>query len=120
MIHIHKVRAHTCMSRKEMADTLANMGTLQDKPDITPRIHIARTTSYWLAICPTGTHDGAIRNLHTFITKVHENQECASANQKYPYVNKWIANKQINQNFIQSLLEKQAGSRHTNYPNSKI
>ena len=97
MVHIHKVRAHTGISGNEMADTLANMGTLQDKPDITPRIHIARTTPYWLASCPTGTHDGAIRNLHTFITKEHENRECALAIQKYPYVNKWISNEQIHQ-----------------------
>ena len=100
MIHIHKVRAHTDISGNEMADTLANMGALQDKPDTTPRIHIARTTPYWLASCPTGTHDGAIRNLHTFITKEHKNRECASANQKYPHINKWISNKQINQNLF--------------------
>src|ERR1700738_2077621 len=97
MVHIHKVREHTVISGNEMADTLANMGTLKDKPDTTPRIHIARTTPYWLASCPTGTHDGAIRNLRTFITKEHENRECALAIQKYPYVDKWISNKQINQ-----------------------
>ena len=99
MVHIHKVRAHTCISGNEMADILANMGTLKDKPNTTPWIHIARTTPYWLASCPTGTHDGAIRNLRTFITKEHENRECALAIQKYPYVNKWISNEQINQNF---------------------
>ena len=73
MIHIHKVRAHTCICGNEIADTLANEGTPKEKPDTTPHIHIAHTTPYWLASCPTTTHDGAIRNLSTFLTKTHEN-----------------------------------------------
>jgi hypothetical protein len=60
MIHIHKVRAHTGISGNEIADTLANEGTLKDKPDETPHIHIAHATPYWLSTSPMATHDGAI------------------------------------------------------------
>ena len=97
MIHIHKVRAHTCISGNEIADTLANKGTLKEKPDMTPHIHIAHTVPYWLASWPTTTHDGAIRNLCTFITKTHENHEAAFAKRKFPYVDKWLSSEQINQ-----------------------
>jgi hypothetical protein len=58
---------------------LANEGTLKEKPTPTPHIHIARTTPYWLASCPTATHDGGIRNIHKFITKEHDNCEMAIA-----------------------------------------
>ena len=78
-IHIHKERAHTGISGNEMADTLANKKTLKDKPEETPHIHIAHATPYWLATSPTPTHDGAIRNLHTFITKDHENWKATLA-----------------------------------------
>ena len=97
MIHIHKVRAHTRISGNEIADTLANVGTLKDKLDKTPHIHIAHATPNWLATSPMATHDGAIRNLHTFIMKDHENRETTSARQKFPYVDKWLSNEQINQ-----------------------
>ena len=97
MIHIHKVRAHTGISGNEMADILANEGTLKEKPDNTPHIHIAHSIPYWLASSPTTTHEGAIRNLHTFITKEHENREIALAKQKFPHVDKWLSNDQINQ-----------------------
>ena len=97
MINIHKVRAHTCICGNEIADTLANEGTPKEKPDTTPHIHIAHTTPYWLASCPTTTHDGAIRNLSTFLTKTHENQEATLAKRKLPYIDKRLSNEQINQ-----------------------
>ena len=96
-IHIHKVRAHTGITGNELADALANEGTNLEKPEQTPHIHIARPTPYWLASCPTGTHDGAIRNLRKFITKEHDNRETTIARNKFPYVDKWVSNTQINQ-----------------------
>ena len=54
-------------------------------------------TPYWLASCPTVTRDRAIRNLHTFVTKAHNYQEVRTAQNKYPYVKKWLSNDQINQ-----------------------
>ena len=80
-----------------MADTLANEGTLKDKPETTPHIHIAHATPYWLATFSMATHDGAICNLHTFIMKNHKNQETTLAKQKFPYVAKWLLNEEINQ-----------------------
>ena len=71
-------------------------GTHIEKPTPTPHIHIAHTT-HWLAICPTATHDGAIRNLHTFVTQAHKNREIGMAKSKFPYVDKWVSNTQINQ-----------------------
>ena len=59
MIHILKVRTHIGISGNKIADTLANKGTLKEKLDMTPHIHIAHTTPYWLASCPTATYDGA-------------------------------------------------------------
>jgi viroplasmin and RNaseH domain-containing protein len=56
MIHIHKVQAHTGISGNEMADILANEGTLKEKPDKTRHIHIAHSSPYWLASTPTTTH----------------------------------------------------------------
>ena len=81
----------------EMADILANEGTLKEKPTATPHIHLAHATPYWLASCPTATYDGAIRNIHKFIIKEHNNREMAIAQRKFPYVEKWLTNKQINQ-----------------------
>ena len=81
----------------EIADTLANEGTLKEKPSTTTHIHIAHTTPYWLASCPTTTHDGAIQNLHTFVTKAHDNREVKASQTKFPYVDKWLSNTQINQ-----------------------
>ena len=52
MIHIHKVRVHTGIKSNEIADTLANEGTLKDKPEATSHIHIAHATPYWLATSP--------------------------------------------------------------------
>jgi hypothetical protein len=69
---------------------------LKEKPTPTPHIHIAHTTPYWLASCPTATHDGALRNIHKFIIKEHNNHEIAIALRKFPYVEKWLANEQIN------------------------
>ena len=63
----------------------------------TPHIHIAHQTPYWLASCPTATHDEAIRNLRTFITKEHGNRETISAKHKFPYIDKWLSNTQIHQ-----------------------
>ena len=81
----------------EIVDTLANVGTLKEKPTATPHMHLAHATPYWLASCPTATHDGAIRNLHTFVIKTHDNLEVMTAQNKFPYVDKWLSNKQINQ-----------------------
>ena len=97
LIHIHKVWAHTGNMGNEIADTLANEGTLKEKPSTTPHIHLAHATPYWLASCPTATHDGAIRNLHTFVTKAHDNHKVRAAQNILPYVDKWLSNTQINQ-----------------------
>jgi hypothetical protein len=97
-VHIHKVCAHTCITKNEIVNTLANEGTTKEKPTNTPHIHIAHPTPYWPARCPTTTHDGAIRNLIcTFITKEHGNRETISTKNKFPYVDKWLSNTQINQ-----------------------
>ena len=96
-ISIHKVRAHTCIKGNEIADTLANEGNLQEKPTPTPHIHLAHASPYWLASCPTTTHDGSIRNLHTFVTKEHDYRKVGNARIKFPYVDKWLSNTQINQ-----------------------
>lgn len=99
-IHMHKVRAHTGIQGNEMADKLANDGTLKDKPSHTPHtphIQIAHSTPYWLASSPTATHDGAIHNLHTFITKEHNTREATSIRHKFSYVDKWLSNTQMNQ-----------------------
>ena len=71
-ITIQKVKAHTCIISNEIADQLANMGALLDKPTNIPRIHTAHTTPYWLNGIPTSTHTGAIRNLQTYINKEHK------------------------------------------------
>ena len=97
LIHIHKVRAHTGIRGNEEADILANEGTLKEKPTNTPHIHVAHATPYWLASCPTTTHNGAIRNIHKFIIKEHNNRKMAVAQRKFPYLEKWLANEQINQ-----------------------
>ena len=96
-VHIHKVRAHSGIIENEIADTLANEGTLKEKPTNTPHIHIAHPTPYWLANYPTTTHDHAIYNLHTFITKEEGNRETISTKNQFPYVDKWLSNTQINQ-----------------------
>jgi hypothetical protein len=96
-LHVHKVQAHVGISGNEIADTLANEGTLEGKPNNTPHIHIAHPTPYWLASCPTATHDGASYNLYMFIRKTHKNHEIELAKRKFPYVDKWLSNKQINQ-----------------------
>ena len=93
----YEVQAHMGITGNELADDLANEGNNLEKPEQTPHIHIARPTPYWLASCPTGTHDGAIRNLRTFITKTHDTLETALAINKFPYVDKWLSNTQINQ-----------------------
>ena len=96
-VHIHKVRAHTGIKGNEIAYTLANERTNKEKLTPTPHIHIAHTTPYWLTSCPTATRDGAIRNLHTFITKAHDQQEVRLAQHIHLYVDKWLSNNQINQ-----------------------
>ena len=97
LIHIHKVRAHTCITGNEKANTLANEGTLKEIPSATPHMHLAHATPYWLANCPTATHDGAIRNIHKFILKAHDNREAITAHNIFPYIEKWLNTKQINQ-----------------------
>ena len=96
-IHRHKVRAHSSIIGNKIVDTLANEGTLKEKPTTTPHKHIAHPSPYQLASCPTATHEGAIRNLHTTITKDHEIHEIALAKNKFPYVDKWLSNDQIKQ-----------------------
>ena len=95
-IHIHKVRAHSSIIGNEIANTLANEGTLKDKPHNTPHIHIAHRTPYWLANCPTVTDDGALCNLRTTIWKEHGNREAAIAKNKFPHIDKWLSSDQIN------------------------
>ena len=72
-------------------------GTFEDKPSTTPHIHIAHPTPYWLASYPTTTHDGAICNLNTSITKEHRTRKTTLAQNKFSYVDKWLSNDQINQ-----------------------
>jgi hypothetical protein len=79
------------------ADILANKGTLKEKPTDTPHIHLAHATPYRLASCLTTTLDGAIRKIHNFIIKDYTNREMAIAQRKFPYVENWLTNKQINQ-----------------------
>ena len=70
----------------------------RDKPSTTPHIHIAHSTPYWLASCPTTTLNGAIRNLNTFTTKEHRTHETELAKRKFPYVDKMVGKcNQINQ-----------------------
>ena len=106
LIYIHNVRAHTGITKNEIADTLANEGTLKEKPTATPHIHLAHATPYWLASCTTATNDGAIKNLHTFVTKVHDNRKVKAAQNKFPYVDKWLSNTQINQKLSNHLFFK--------------
>jgi hypothetical protein len=96
ILHIHNIRAHLGIIGNEITYTLANEWTLKDKPDKTPHIHIAHTTPYWLANCPTATHDGAIQNLRTTIIKEHGTREAATTKNKFPNDNKWLSNDQIN------------------------
>ena len=91
----------------EIADTLANEGTLKEKPSATSHIHLAHAIPYWLASCPTATHNGALRNLHIFVTKAHDNHEVMVAQNKFPYVDKWLTNKQINQKLSNQIWKKQ-------------
>ena len=105
LIHIHKVRAHTGIVGNEKADTLANEGTLKEKPIATPHVHLAHASPYWLASYPIATHDGAIRNIHKFIIKAHDNHKVVNAQHKFPYVEKWLTNKQINQKLSNHLWE---------------
>ena len=63
----------------------------------TPYIHTTHPTPYWLASWPTTTHDGAIRNLHTFIIKEHRKCEVDTTKTKFPYVDKWLSYTQIHQ-----------------------
>ena len=58
----------------------------------------SHATPNWLANFPTATRDNAIRNLHTFVTKAHNYREIRTTQNKYPYVEKWLSNDQINQN----------------------
>ena len=72
-------------------------GHLKKKSTNKPHIHITHPTPYWLASCLTTTHNGAICNLLTFETKEHGNGEAKSTKRKFPYVDKWLSNNQINQ-----------------------
>lgn len=63
------------IKENEIADTLSNERTNKEKSIITPHIHIAHPTLYWLTSYPTATRDEAIRNLHTFIIKSHNQQK---------------------------------------------
>ena len=96
-IHIHKVCAHLGITGNEIANTLANEGTLKEKPTTTPRMHTIHPTPYGLASYPTATHDKAIRNLHTFITKEHRNRESLTTKHKFLYMDIWLSSTQINQ-----------------------
>ena len=71
-VHIHKVQAYSRITGNEITDTLANDGTLIEKPTATPHIHTTHTTPYWLASYLVATHDGAIHNLHKLVTKEHK------------------------------------------------
>jgi hypothetical protein len=105
-IHIYKVRAHSSIIGNTITDTLANHGTLKEKPSTTSHIHIAHSTPYCLASCLTTTHDKTIPNLHTFIIKEHRNREAETTKNKSPYLDKWLSNNQIKPKTLQPLLEK--------------
>ena len=119
-IHIHKVRAHTGTKWNEIADILANEGTLKEQPPATPHIHTSHATPYWLASCPTATHDNVIRNLHTFVTKTYDNREVRATQTKFPYVDKWLSNTQINQKLSNHLWKNKKSNGCPNHPNLKI
>ena len=91
-VHIHKVQAHSRITRNEITDTLANDGTLVEKTTATPHIHTTHTTPYWLASYLMATHDGAICNLHKLVTKEHKNREIETTKTKLPYMDKWLSN----------------------------
>jgi hypothetical protein len=87
-ITIQNIRTHTCIIGNEFKDQLANHGALLDKPTNTSKIHIAHTTPYWFNKVPTVTHEGAIRNLQTYINKEHKIQELGLAQSKFTYIDK--------------------------------
>ena len=120
LIHIHKVQAHTGIIGNEKADILVNKGTLKEKPTNTPHIHLAHATPYWLASCPTATHNGAIRTMHKCIIKEDNNCEIATTQRKFPYVEKWLTNKQINKKLSNHFWKKQQSNGSPNHPNIKI
>ena len=97
LIQIHKVWAHTCIIGNNTVDTLANEGALKEKPNATPHKHIAHATPYWSASCPIATRDDAIRNMQTFVTKAHNHRQVRTTQHKYPYIEEWLSNDQINQ-----------------------
>ena len=85
------------LSETKSLTHLPTKGLLKIKPTNTPHIHGAHPTPYWLANCPITTHDGAIYNLCTTITKGHGICETTLAKKKFPYVDKWLSSDQINQ-----------------------
>ena len=119
LIHIHKVKAHTSIIGNKIAYTLANEGALKEKPTAAPQIHIAHATPYWLASCPTAMRDGAIQNLHTFVTKAHNYREVRTAQNRFSFVEKWLSNDQINQK-LQPLMEKQQNIERPDHSNLQI
>ena len=94
--HNSKVREHMGRIGNEIADQLADDGSLLDKFHNTLRIHTAHTTSYWLKGVSTDTHTSTICNLQTYINKEHKNQELRLAQSKFTYIDKWTSNNQIN------------------------
>ena len=74
---------HNICMANEKTDTLANEGTLKEKPFAAPHMHLAHATPYWLARCPTATHNGAIRNIHKFVMEAHDNREVIIAQNKF-------------------------------------
>jgi hypothetical protein len=78
-------------------------GTLKEKPSTTPHKHIAQVIPYWLASCPTTIHGDVLRYFHTFIIKEHSTREAATTRHKFPCVDKWLSNTQINQKLFNYL-----------------
>lgn len=89
----------------EIADQLANEGTLLDKPTNIPWIHITHTTPHWLKGVPTGTHTGAIYNLQAYINKEHMDQKLRLAQSKSTYIDKWTSIDHINHKLFNQFWE---------------
>lgn len=65
----YKKSGHTHASDNKIADQLANDGTTKAQPSLTPQIHIAHITPYWLHGVPTRAHDGAIKYLDLLLNR---------------------------------------------------
>jgi hypothetical protein len=104
----------------KIADILASEGTTKAKPTNTPHIHMAHPTPYWLANYPTTTHNEAIRNLRTFITKEHGTRETTSSKKEIPISRQMVIKYPNQPETLQPLMAQGKGAKYPNHPNIKI